>query len=149
MMNFCMNKIKSVTFFLLVVIMTGCSKGQKSGNETVPKLTFQDISIAEGNSGVSNAELTLVLDHAYSKQVTVSYSTTEGTARAGQDFVAVTNQTISFKPNETEKKILINLVADDLREGDEIFQVRVENPSNVILSKSTATITLRNDDTKI
>ena len=149
MMIFCMNKMNCVTLFLLLLIIAGCSKGQKTSNETVPKLTFDDVSIPEGNTGVNNAELTLTLDHAYSKQVTVSYTTTEGTAKAGQDFVAVTNQSISFQPNETEKKILINLVADDLREGDETFQVRVENPSNVILLKSTATITLRNDDTKI
>ena len=145
-----MHKIKAVAIFLLFVTITGCSKGQKkSGNETIPKLSFDDISITEGTSGVNNAEIKLVLDHAYSKPVTVNYTTVEGSAKAGQDFVAAINQTISFQPNETEKKILIGIVTDDLKEGDEVFQVKVESPVNVILLKVTATVTLRNDDTKI
>ena len=144
-----MNKIKVFTFFLLLVIIISCSKGQKSGNQTMPKLNIDDISVAEGNNGVNNAELILVLDHAYSKAVTVSYSTVEGTAKAGQDFTSATNQTISFQPNEIEKKITISIVTDDLKEADETFQVRIENPSNVVLLKTTATVTLRNDDTRI
>src|SRR6186713_397211 len=146
----CMNKIKKVTIFLLFVILTGCSKGQKnSGNETIPKLSFEDISVAEGTNAANNAEIKLVLDHAYSKQVTISYTTIEGTAKAGQDFLAATNQSISFQPNETEKKIVVAIITDDLKEGDEVFQVRVENPVNVVLLKTTAAVTLRNDDTKI
>ena len=145
-----MNKIKKVTIFLLFVILTGCSKGQKnSGNETIPKLSFEDISVAEGTNAANNAEIKLVLDHAYSKQVTINYTTIEATAKAGQDFLAATNQSISFQPNETEKKIVVAIITDDLKEGDEVFQVRVENPVNVVLLKTTAAVTLRNDDTKI
>src|SRR6185295_19052419 len=51
--------------------------------------------------------------------------------------------------NETEKKITISIVADDIREGDETFQVKVENPVNVNLLKGTATVTFKNDDTKV
>src|SRR5215203_4603351 len=136
----CMDKIKKVVIFLLFAILAGCSKGQNSGNETIPKLSFDDISVAEGTNEVNNAEINLVLDHAYSKQVTVNYTTIEGTAKAGQDFVAATNQSISFQPNETEKKIVVAIVADDLKEGDEVFQVRVESPVNVVLLKTTAVV---------
>ena len=150
MENICLNRIKAVAVILLVASFTSCSKGQKnSGNETIPKLSFDDVSVAEGTVGVNNAEIKLVLDHAYSKQVTVNYTTIEGTAKAGLDFVAATNQSISFQPNETEKKIVVAIIADDLKEGDEVFQVRVENPVNVVLLKTTAVVTLRNDDTKI
>src|SRR5215204_2721955 len=98
MKNMCMNKLKEVATFLLFATVTGCSKGQNSANETIPKLSFDGISIAEGTNEVNNAEIKLVLDHAYSKQVTVNYTTIEGTAKAGQDFVAATNQAISFQP---------------------------------------------------
>src|SRR5215204_3149982 len=136
----CMNKVRSICVSLVLVILAGCSKGQKPGNETVPKLSFEDMSIAEGNSGANNAELTLTLDHSYSKQVTINYTTVEGSAKAGQDFVAAANQTISFHPNEIQKKIVIGVVADDLKEGDEVFYVRIDNPVNVTLLKGTAVI---------
>jgi beta-glucanase (GH16 family) len=134
---------------LLIVITAACSKGKNNQGESTPKLSFDDVSIAEGTGGAVNVQISLVLDHAYSKQVTVTYSTIDGTAKGGQDFTAVTNATVTFLPNETQKTILIPVTTDDIKEADEIFQVRVENPVNVFLLKGTAIVTLRNDDTRI
>ena len=135
-------------FYFLFVMLTACGKGG-SDPQPDPKLNFEDVSVAEGSGGVNNVEIKLTLDHGSSKSVSVTYSTVDGTAKSGEDFTAASNQLITFQPNETEKKIIIPVVADDIREGDETFQVRVENPVNVIQLKVTATITLKNDDTKI
>jgi beta-glucanase (GH16 family) len=145
-----MKMIKIVPMLLLFAAGCSCSKGgNNSGSGTVPAISFDDVSIVEGTGGTGNAEITLTLSKAFSKQVTVTYSTVDGTAKSGQDFIAATNQTITFQPNEVEKKIAIGIVRDDLKEPDEVFQVRVENPVNANLLKGTSFITLRNDDTKV
>lgn len=125
-----------------------CSKKGNNQGSATPKMTFDDITMNEGTGGTVNAELRLKLDRGSSNVVTVTYSTIEGTAR-GSDYTASNAQSVSFQPNETEKVIMIPVVADDIKEGDEIFQVRVQNPSNVILLKETISVTLKNDDIKV
>lgn len=135
---------------ILLIFLFVASCGKKGGQEdTQPNMSFDDISVNEGNSGATNIEITLKLNKATSKQVSVKYTTVEGTAKAGTDFTAVSAQTVIFQPNETEKKIVIIVVADDLKENDESFQVRVDNAVNVFLTRGTATITLKNDDIRI
>lgn len=140
-----MNFIKLLPF---LVIMTGCGKKSNSGTDATPKMSFDDVSVLEGNSGTGNVEIKFTLDHSSPKAVSFTCTTINGTAKSGEDFTAV-NQTITFQPNELEKKLVINIVTDDLKEPDEVFQVHVENPVNVILLKGTVSVTLRNDDTKI
>jgi beta-glucanase (GH16 family) len=144
-----MKKTGNMTFILfLIVMITGC--GKKGGDTGPnPQLNFSDITVNEGNGGAGSIEIKLTLNRAPSKQVTLTYSTIEGTARAGQDFTAATGQTITFQTNETEKTVTIPVVADDLKETDEIFQIRLDNPANVVLLKQTGNITLKNDDTRI
>jgi beta-glucanase (GH16 family) len=131
-------------------MLSACGKKNNGpGTPDLPKLNFVDVEEAEGTGGTRMLEVKLTLDHAYAEQVSVKYSTIEGTAKAGTDFTAATDQTISFLPNETEKKILINIVTDDIREASEKFQVRLSSPSKLILLKETGNITLNNDDTKV
>src|SRR5688500_5722608 len=111
-----MKKTGNMTFILfLITMITGC--GKKGGDTGPnPQLNFSDITVNEGNGGVGSIEIKLTLNRAPSKQVTLTYSTIEGTAKAAQDFTAVTAQTITFQTNETEKTITIPVVADDLKE---------------------------------
>jgi len=136
---------------ILFLTLTSCGKGNNSpgGDTSVPALTIADVSVPEGSGGTGTLEIKLTLDHASSKQVSVSWSTVDGTAKGGQDFTAVNGQTITFLPNETQKSIVVSIVADELKEGDETFQVRLSNPVNVTLLRETAIVTLKNDDTKI
>lgn len=140
--------MKMLKLVLSLMILASCNKG-KSGNDTTPTITFSDVSVNEGNGGTSNIEITLTMNQGTSKTVTVSYTTNEGSAKAGQDFTAATAQTVTFQPNETQKKILIPVVADDLKEADETFTVRIENAVNAVLLRGAAAITLKNDDTKV
>lgn len=131
------------------MLITSCGKGKDKPGESKPNLTFADVSMAEGTGGTVVVELRLTLDRGYSQTVTVNYSTIDGSAKAGADFTAASNQSISFSPNETEKKIIIPIVADDIKEGNENFFVRLSNPVNVMLLRETATVSLTNDDTRV
>lgn len=135
---------------LLAVASLLAACGDKdSPPAATPNMTFDDVSAAEGNGGTNTVSVKLVLNQPASGPVSVTWSTVDGTAKAGQDYTAVTNQTVSFQSGEKEKTIVVTVVADDIREADETFQVRVENPVNVNLLKGTAIIKLTNDDTKV
>ncbi len=134
---------------LLLCIALGCGKKGTNQGTVTPKISFDDMSVTEGTGGSKNVELKLRLDRASSGQASVTYSTVDGTAKGGNDFTAATNQSVTFQPNETEKTILISIVTDDIKEADEVFQVRVQNAVNATLLKETVSITLTNDDTKI
>ena len=129
--------------------LLGCKKGNNSNPvQTDPQISVNDVSIVEGNGGSTNFEFIITLDKASSKQVSVNFSTQDGTAKSGEDYTLV-NTPVIFQPNETEKKVIVPVVADDLKEGDDIFTVKIESPVNATISKQTGTGTIKNDDTKV
>src|SRR5882757_3041937 len=98
-----MNQMKTIKIIPLFLVFIACGNKKHDDNEILPKLSFDDVSVAEGTGGVSNAEVKLTLDHSSSKQVSVTYSTVDGTAKGGQDFTSASNQLITFQPGETTK----------------------------------------------
>ncbi len=80
--------------------------------------------------------------------MTVDYTTADGTATAGSDYVAQSG-TLTFKPGQTSKIIVVPSNGDTTDENDETFSLKLSNiaPSAVTLSGSAqATATIVNDD---
>ncbi len=146
-----MKKVTLVLFFTVITAALSCKKGSGTNSpaQQQPTISIADNSLNEGSSGNTNFEFTISLSNAYSKAVSVHYSTIDGTAKSGQDYVAVSDQVIIFQPNETQKKISVTVVGDDIKEGDETFSVRLSSPENGTLIRQTAVGTIRNDDTKV
>jgi beta-glucanase (GH16 family) len=137
------------TFICIVILFAGCKKNSGSDPQPQPKVSIEDITAFEGNNGQNSFEFKVYLDHAASAAVEVTYSTAEGTAKGGEDFVVQTNQLVTLQPGEMTKKITVQIVADDLREGDETFSVVLSGASHAVIDKSTAAGLILNDDTKI
>ena len=55
--------------------------------------------------------------------VTMPYQTTDGTATAGEDYTAVTNDSITFTHDNLEPIVSVQTTEDKLNEADEIFTV--------------------------
>ena len=143
-------KLKIIGIVGLLAITTGCKKNNNPAPPpSDPKISISEVTKPEGNSGTTNFEFQIILDHASTKQVTVQYSTLEGWAKNNEDFTAVTDQVLTFLPNETVKKIIINVITDDLKEGDDDFSVKIKNPVNASITKETAIGRITNDDTKV
>jgi beta-glucanase (GH16 family) len=134
--------------FLFLFILNSCSKGDANKAPT-PRIAISNVTLPEGNAGTTNFGFTATLDNASSQPVGCTYSVVEGTAKAGEDFVAVTNQTLVFQPNEVEKKIVVSVIADALKEADETFTVVVTNATNANVPFAPATGNIVNDDTQI
>jgi hypothetical protein len=73
--------------------------------------------------------------------VTVAYSTTDGTARAGLDYTAVAG-TLTFAPGTTSASISVPILDDTLSEPVETFTLSVVNPTNGSSQSATVLTTL-------
>ena len=115
-------------------------------NDDFPSLSIADVTVVEGNEGVTEALVTVTLDIPATAEVTVNYATAKGTALLGTDFTATTGK-LTFAPGETTKTIAVPVIADTNVEPDETFTLTLTKPTNAVLSTAArATITLTNDD---
>lgn len=104
-------------------------------------------SINEGNSGQSSfLPFTVRLSQPSSKPVTVLYATSNGTATAGEDYVA-NSGTLTFNPGQQEQKISVRVIGDDkVGEGNETFFLTLSAPTNATLSTDSQNIGIILDD---
>ncbi|HUR10651.1 MAG TPA: family 16 glycosylhydrolase [Flavitalea sp.] len=128
-------------------VLPNCKKSESASKAV--SITLTDVTAPELNGGTTNFEFILSLNEASSKPIDLTYSTTELTARAGEDFIAANGQTVTIAAGETQKKILIRVVADDLKEADEQFSVVLSNVTNATVKKSSAIGKILNDDSKV
>lgn len=108
-------------------------------------IAINDVTVDE-NEGT--AELTVTLTGEVSSAFTVAYSTSNGTATSGTDYVA-SSSVISFTGTSGQSRpISISLLDDAIIEPDELFDVVLGSISNplVDVTKGTGVITITNDD---
>ena len=106
-----------------------------------PALSIADASGVEGEA----AQFPVTLSDPSGFEVTVAYSTSDGTAVAGADYEAVGGSLV-FTPGETTATVSIPLVQDSLNEPDENFTVSLSNPANATLATATAEGLIIDDD---
>jgi hypothetical protein len=115
--------------------------------DPLPLLSIADLSVAEGNSGSSNATLTVSLSAASKDTVTVNYTSSDGSAAAGSDYLGISGK-LSFAPGETSKTIAVPVIGDTTPESNETLKITLASPSNAHLKPdaASATLTLNDDD---
>jgi chitinase len=112
---------------------------------SVPAVSIANATVAEGNSGTTNAAFAVTLSKPSTKTVTVGYSTANGTATAGSDYTAASG-TLTFAPGVTSQNVNIAVLGDTAVEPDETFTVKLANATNAALGAVTGTGTITNDD---
>ncbi len=117
--------------------------------EPLPSLSINDVSVQEGNSGITNAIFSVTLSSASTQTIAVTYSTANGTAISwGGDF-QFTWGTLIFRPGETVKTITVLVNGDTRFEGDETFFVDLIEASNAVIADGRGVGTILNDDSCI
>jgi hypothetical protein len=111
-----------------------------------PTVSIGDASASEGNGGTTALSFPVTLSAAAGQAVSVHYATSDGTATAPSDY-ASTSGTVTFAPGSKSQTVSISVVGDLNIEQDETFTVTLSSPSNAVLGKTTATGTIKNDDT--
>ncbi|MFZ4504214.1 MAG: Calx-beta domain-containing protein, partial [Methylovulum sp.] len=111
-----------------------------------PTISLQPVSLNEGDSGFSSAQLVVSLSHSSLSSVQVDYATVANTATSASDYNAVTG-TLVFAPSETQKTLTVSILGDTRLEEDETLSMTLSNPNNALLTVvNSALITIINDD---
>jgi len=108
-------------------------------------LVINDVSIIEGNSGTKDAVFTISTAGAVSRVVTVGYTTANGSASAGSDYLA-RGGVITFMPGMTTATIVVPIIGDIFNELDETFFVVLTSAQGGRILDSTAVGTIINND---
>ncbi|GAA5044601.1 beta-glucosidase [Thermocatellispora tengchongensis] len=136
------------------VRLTGTARATEYGYslyefEVLGTFTEQAVSLAVPAVRLAEdgtAEVPVRLNKAAESQVTVAYSTADGTAVAGQDYRAAEG-TLTFAPGETGKTITLTGVDDEVNERAETFELRLGEATGAVASPRTSlAVTVTDDD---
>ncbi len=105
------------------------------------------LEVTEGNQGFAYANLQVRISQAYAEDVSVRYTTQDGSATAGLDYTP-TNGMLTFPAGATSltQTISIPIRGDTDFEPNEYLNLLLSNPTNAIIHLSTARIEIVNDD---
>ena len=113
-----------------------------------PVVSIGSAMAIEGGSGWRWMTFTLTLSAAAAQPVTVRWSTANGTAVAGRDYVRAAGA-VTFAAGQLTQTLRVAVIGDRLREVNETFRVALASPSGARLS-DTAWLgigTILDDDT--
>ncbi len=106
------------------------------------ELSFADVTVNEADGLV---RFPVTLSTASLSEVTVSYSTADGSALAGSDYVAVSG-TLVFAPGETLKFVEVPVIDDHVLEDTESFALVLSVANGAALVRDSAVGTILDDD---
>ncbi|TXI82544.1 MAG: hypothetical protein E6Q40_12255 [Cupriavidus sp.] len=112
----------------------------------LPQAVVADASTPEGDIGGSNKLMFAVtLDKAAASAITIDYSTSNGTAMAGTDYVA-TSGTLGFAVGETTKSIEVPVIGNEDVQSDRALTLTLSGASGATLKRAQARGTIVDDD---
>ena len=109
-------------------------------------VSISDVTVTEGASGSTViARFTVSMDVTAKKPTGVKWTTQNGTATAGSDYVA-SNGSANIKKGKTTAVIRVTVNGDDLYEGDETFTVHLTHARGASISDADGVGTITDDD---
>jgi alpha-tubulin suppressor-like RCC1 family protein len=103
----------------------------------LPKPIPSDIQFsAKSYTATQNTSLTVTIISTAQKDIAVSYTTVDGTAIAGIDYV-YTSGSLSFLAAETQKVITLTILNNPSSYINKTFGLRIDVPSNVFLNDAS------------
>jgi hypothetical protein len=99
------------------------------------KVSIAEATVIKGDKGQRPVKAMVYLSKPATEPVTVKYSTENGTAKAGVDYVA-TNGSVTFEQGEAARWITVSIIGEVAADPDEDAQVN--NAANFIIRLSQA-----------
>ncbi|MYI25831.1 MAG: leucine-rich repeat protein, partial [Gammaproteobacteria bacterium] len=88
---------------------------------------------------------TVTLAPAVDRVVTATYTTSDGTAKSGEDYEAV-NGTLTFKANETSKTVTVKVLDDSVDESRETFRLLLLKAAGADIADGDGEVAIVNAD---
>ena len=114
----------------------------------VPQLWISDVTLMEGNTGITSATFTVILTAGSTQTVSVAYATGAGTAIAGSDYQTASG-TLSFAPGEASKTITVPVYGDRVGELNETFNLNLSGEINAMMGDGQGVGTILDDEPRI
>ncbi|GAB1594660.1 lamin tail domain-containing protein [Lysobacter claricitrinus] len=112
--------------------------------------SIDDVSANEGNTGTASLVFTVKLTQAAGADgVQFRWSTVDGTATAGSDFVGVTDATATIPAGSDRVQITVTVNGDDAIENDETLHVVLSDITGATAGDVDGLGTIVNDDFQI
>ena len=116
------------------------------GGVGLPLVSVSDVSAFEGDSGTSVMNFGFGLSApAGAGGVTIQYTTADGTATAGSDYVAATG-TATIPAGATSTTVAITINGDTVTEPNETFFVNITGVAGAVVSDGQGLGTIQNDE---
>jgi hypothetical protein len=141
------------TFSFNVTSVSNASNTSASGNCTITDndatLPTLSVSSPNVNENASPATFTISLNQTPTTAVTGYYATSNGTAIAGSDYIAVNSTFFTIPSGTTNLSVPVAISNDAISESAETFTLNISNVSNATVSNATGTCTITDDDAAI
>lgn len=108
--------------------------GTISDDDGLPRISIADTELLESDSP---AVFAVTLSRASSQPVTVTYTTSNGTAEAGADYATTSageTGTLTISAGLTNGEISVYVVDDNIAEDTETFHIRLSDPQNAVIA---------------
>jgi hypothetical protein len=105
---------------------------------TLPELVISPAAFFVPTSGSSPMDFTVNLSASYPQPVTVTCATSDDTATAGVDYVAIPPTTLTFAPGQTTQTVAVTVGPEPAGAAAKSFTVTLSNPSNTDIIQAQA-----------
>ena len=139
------------TYFLNLSNATNATIADNQGVGTIidddglPSLSVNDVTVTEGQSGTVNANFTVSLSAPSGQQVSIGWTTADGTATSPADYVGGGGNLV-FDPGITSRTLTVVVNSDTMDEIDETFTVHLTDPNNATIADGIGLGTITDDD---
>lgn len=135
------------TNMLNIIILATALLSCKETEEILPLLNLPpSIVVAEGTETQQKAVISLQLNAPAVKDVRINWNTLNGTAQAGEDYIAVSDGLLVIPENNSSATLEVTLINDDVYEPDEIFSISLSSIENALPGITTCKVTVEGDD---
>jgi hypothetical protein len=112
-----------------------------------PSITVNDVTVTEGNSGITSATFTVSLSAAYGQPLSVHYDTLDGSATLADNDYQAASGTLTFNPGGLlTQTFTVQVVGDRLAEYGEYFSVRLTSPTNAFVADAQGVGSILDDE---
>jgi hypothetical protein len=126
----------------------GIAQGQGTGtivsSVAPPAVSIGGVYVTDVDSGTTPAKFWVWLSSGSSVPVTVDYTTVDGTAVAGTDYVAASG-TLTFAPGQTGQYVSVNVIGTPNYAPERTFSVVLSNPQNATIGNQGGTGHIEDD----
>jgi len=138
------NIVSAGIFLIVIYFLAGCEK-ENIGNSDFSQIKILTQSVSENNHSVE-ISLTAWIDRPATEDIVFLWSTDDGTAVKGEDYVERIGQRAVIPAGETSTELRVEIIGDTLMEFTERFRLRLQGTGNNNGPSIQTEVIIQNDD---